>query len=383
MGKVVKWSLGLSALVLLLWGVGAWWNSTDPQPPSASTPSPSVVLITPTASADSQSAATLPPLATPQSLRGAVVIIPPEGKDSPSANRVSAENGQIPLLATPGAQGVVIVAPTPTPTEPTATPTPLPSQTAPPPTQTPTSTRDIRTTPTSPAVIQPAPPSDLAPDEPAPAVALAFSLPTSTATPTPLTLAAVWAVEQASVAQVVIAANSRDAVIPLPTSSAVADGLTVAVGDAALYASSNAVSAVSGNVVSGEVLQIVGRHVEGEWYLLESGLWIRADVVANPPERLPLMFPTATPIPTATLLPTPTEPPTPTPLASPTSTLQPTPLSVVVCDCSAPDLYACYNYDFATQAEAQACYEYCFRLVAWDLHRLDPDQDGQACEDLR
>lgn len=38
--------------------------------------------------------------------------------------------------------------------------------------------------------------------------------------------------------------------------------------------------------------------------------------------------------------------------------------------------------DFATQAEAQACYAYCLDQGAGDIHLLDADADGVACESL-
>ena len=46
-------------------------------------------------------------------------------------------------------------------------------------------------------------------------------------------------------------------------------------------------------------------------------------------------------------------------------------------DCS----YNRYNCcDFSSQAEAQACYEYCLALGCGDIHDLDRDSDGVACE---
>jgi hypothetical protein len=46
-------------------------------------------------------------------------------------------------------------------------------------------------------------------------------------------------------------------------------------------------------------------------------------------------------------------------------------------DCS----YNRYNCaDFATQAEAQACYDYCMSCGVGDIHDLDRDNDGIACE---
>lgn len=47
------------------------------------------------------------------------------------------------------------------------------------------------------------------------------------------------------------------------------------------------------------------------------------------------------------------------------------------CICS----YNAYDCpDFPTQAAAQACYEYCLRKVGYDVHWLDDDGDGVACE---
>ncbi len=38
--------------------------------------------------------------------------------------------------------------------------------------------------------------------------------------------------------------------------------------------------------------------------------------------------------------------------------------------------------DFRSQKEAQACFEHCLRLLGRDVHRLDRDGDGKACETL-
>lgn len=58
----------------------------------------------------------------------------------------------------------------------------------------------------------------------------------------------------------------------------------------------------------------------------------------------------------------------------------PEPGSWAPCDCTGPDLDCS---DFATQAEAQACYEYCISLGYGDVFGLDRDKDGKACESLR
>ncbi|MEO6191672.1 MAG: excalibur calcium-binding domain-containing protein [Thermoanaerobaculia bacterium] len=47
------------------------------------------------------------------------------------------------------------------------------------------------------------------------------------------------------------------------------------------------------------------------------------------------------------------------------------------CNCTA-NLYDCRA--FPTHYEAQACFEYCQDLGVGDIHRLDRDHDGIACE---
>jgi len=47
------------------------------------------------------------------------------------------------------------------------------------------------------------------------------------------------------------------------------------------------------------------------------------------------------------------------------------------CDCSG-DYYNCA--DFSTSLQAQTCYDYCVTLGKGDVHRLDADHDGLACE---
>lgn len=97
---------------------------------------------------------------------------------------------------------------------------------------------------------------------------------------------------------------------------------------------------------------------------------------------LPSPTPTATATPTNTPVPTSTStavPPTATatnapPTATPT---QSPPGNCVICN------YDAYNCsDFGTQAEAQACHDYCWAQVGYDVHNLDSDGDGEACESL-
>lgn len=84
-----------------------------------------------------------------------------------------------------------------------------------------------------------------------------------------------------------------------------------------------------------------------------------------------------------TIPPQPTQPPPPvTPPPQPTAPPQlptETPPPAEICNCSG-DLYNCN--DFGTHAQAQACYNYCLSLGRGDVHRLDRDNDGVACESL-
>lgn len=54
--------------------------------------------------------------------------------------------------------------------------------------------------------------------------------------------------------------------------------------------------------------------------------------------------------------------------------------SVDVCICS-DDLYNCA--DFSLQRESQACFDHCQSIGKGDVHRLDSDKDGIACESLK
>ena len=61
------------------------------------------------------------------------------------------------------------------------------------------------------------------------------------------------------------------------------------------------------------------------------------------------------------------------------SPVPPTAVPAEVCDCSG-DLLNCG--DFATHDQAQACYEYCIAQGRGDIHGLDGNNDGDACESL-
>lgn len=74
----------------------------------------------------------------------------------------------------------------------------------------------------------------------------------------------------------------------------------------------------------------------------------------------------------------PTNTPTPTPEPAPPNT--PIPPPPAACTTCAENILNCS--DFSAQAEAQACHDYCYALTGEDVHDLDRDQDGVACESL-
>ena len=55
----------------------------------------------------------------------------------------------------------------------------------------------------------------------------------------------------------------------------------------------------------------------------------------------------------------------------------PEPKIKTVCSCRS-DRYNCA--DFKTRREARGLYECCMRKVGYDVHNLDGDSDGVACE---
>jgi hypothetical protein len=154
-----------------------------------------------------------------------------------------------------------------------------------------------------------------------------------------------------------------------------------ALTDAPLFAGPDVTLPVMGRVQANSVLDIVGRYTEGTWFLLTNGLWLDARLVGNPPDALPLVFPT----PTFTPSPTPTVTATPTPTFTPVGPITPTPtptsLDQEICSCT-NDQYDCLGSVFPNRAAAQLCLEYCFRQTGRDIHNLDPNGNGQACENL-
>ncbi|MCC6605753.1 MAG: excalibur calcium-binding domain-containing protein [Anaerolineae bacterium] len=104
------------------------------------------------------------------------------------------------------------------------------------------------------------------------------------------------------------------------------------------------------------------------------------DVTPTLANFLPFVVRDTTPVPPVLPTNTPVTPPQPTvpggATAVPTAT-HPAPSGCSICSFNA---YNCS--DFQAQDSAQACHDYCFTLVGYDVHRLDADNDGLACESL-
>ena len=90
--------------------------------------------------------------------------------------------------------------------------------------------------------------------------------------------------------------------------------------------------------------------------------------------------PLNTPTPTSTSLPTSTATVTPSPTVTATPTATATNSPPGGCSICSYDAYNCS--DFSTQSQAQSCHDYCFAIVGFDVHRLDQNNDGVACESL-
>lgn len=113
---------------------------------------------------------------------------------------------------------------------------------------------------------------------------------------------------------------------------------------------------------------------------------LRAELPTATPTATPTLEPTATatlePTATSTTIPTATATPSPTATNTtvPTATATSTPQPPGGCSTCSANVYNCS--DFGSQAAAQACHDYCMQRVGYDVHELDSDGDGEACESL-
>lgn len=120
--------------------------------------------------------------------------------------------------------------------------------------------------------------------------------------------------------------------------------------------------AKTGGAAAGQALNIIARNPAGDWYQLASGAWIFATLVANAPTGLPV----ANNIPVAPLL----------QQAAPTARGLPT-AAGSTCDCDHGNTLNCDDFE---AWDAQACYLRCKEITSRDVHGLDRDSDGSACE---
>lgn len=134
---------------------------------------------------------------------------------------------------------------------------------------------------------------------------------------------------------------------------------------------------IVGTLSSGQSSEIVGRNADSSWWQVSApaGLaWVAASMVTanNVDASLPVVEASPAPIPT--------EPPLVVESTTEPQPIEPMPTelpSTEVCDCSDDHLNC---DDFNTHASAQACYTYCKSIGQGDVHGLDRDDDGTACD---
>lgn len=124
----------------------------------------------------------------------------------------------------------------------------------------------------------------------------------------------------------------------------------------------------------GQAMVVTGKDSSGEWLQLGSGYWIAAALVDNAPSDLPV---------TAVVAQLPGGNPTPAQEAAPAATpsWQREENGIVFtsdCPCDQGDTLNCPS--FGVDMDAQACYMRCMDLTGEDVHKLDRDKDGSACE---
>lgn len=127
-----------------------------------------------------------------------------------------------------------------------------------------------------------------------------------------------------------------------------------------------------GSVRAGQPLTIVATNSAGDWHLLANDAWIAASLVSDAPAGLPVAI---------NIPPPPASPTAPPARSAPVIAVPPRGLPGANdsnCDCSA-NLYNCNDFIYSA-FDAQACYLRCMELVGRDIHDLDRDHDGSACE---
>lgn len=222
---------------------------------------------------------------------------------------------------------------------PTETPLPLPTETP---------------LPAAPAVETPLP----TPTAPPAAIAAPTHTPVPTAPPAPALVLEPTATTPVEVRSV--------AIVPL--------GPTVNTANANLRGGPGTEYATVGSMTQGQGVEIVGRNEAGDWYQLAGGAWIAAFLVNDAPGDLPIVSaPAAVPVVAA-----PAEVPAPTPEPARAEEVVVPIGEVCLCD---SERYNCTGPTaFQTHSEAQSCFDYCMQMTGKDIHGLDGNNDGVACE---
>jgi hypothetical protein len=126
--------------------------------------------------------------------------------------------------------------------------------------------------------------------------------------------------------------------------------------------------AVTDSISPGTAVELIDQNAAGDWYQLANGMWIAAFLVDQSPSDLPVTAVQA-------------QPPGGQPEVQPTEF---TDWSKTVrgyefrsdCPCDS-DTKNCGDF---VGIDAQACYEKCMDERGKDIHGLDRDKDGSACE---
>ena len=252
--------------------------------------------------------------------------------------------------------------------EPTSAPTELPANTF-----TPVSTNTFTPIPTVANTSTPPPTST---GTFTPASTSAFTpIPTSTNTYTPIPTTTFTPIPTAT-----------STFTPVPNQFAAISGANLRSGPSTAYD-------VIGGVGAGQVLSVSGKNADSTWLQLNTGEWISASLVSGQLQSLPVVAAPAPP----TLVPAVAVPPTPPP---PVQAVQPNNSASLVqpaatpiwsrtirgttftsdCPCNQGNVLNCSDFPRGREIDAQACFERCMELTGRDIHGLDRDKDGGACE---
>lgn len=197
-----------------------------------------------------------------------------------------------------------------------------------------------------------------------------------TPTPTP-TRAATLTPTRTRVPATPTPTATRSAPTPTPITRQAPVG-AIALQNANLREGPGTSYAIVGSLAAGDALTPVGRDAAYNWIQLDTGAWVSISLVAGLPLDLPVTAVSAQlPGGNPTAAPTSAQPAAP----APTPGWQKEQNGVIftsACLCDQGDTMNCG--DFGISMDAHACYLRCMEIAGHDVHRLDRDKDGSACE---